>query len=126
MQIVGILVVILLVSAMVQSLTEAIFSPLFDKISKLTPYKWTLMYIALVAGVGSAFFYRFDLVSIVSKYAARIALAADPNAVVMVYEPGAVGIILTGLAIGKGANYIHQLISTYFPSKEQKAGAVET
>ena len=104
----GILAVILALAFLVETLVEATFSPLMDKIPTLTPYKWALMYIALAVGVGGAFVYRFDLVSILSGF-----VQMDPQ-----IQVGPFGQVITGLAIGKGSNYIQQFISQFFPSKQ--------
>ena len=105
----GVLAIILALAFLVETLTEAIFGPLFDKIPALTPHKWALMYIALVIGVIGAFVYKFDLLSILSQF-----VEMKPP-----FEPGPFGMVITGLSIGKGSNYIHQIISKFFPAKAQ-------
>lgn len=115
----GILVVILSVAFLVETLTEAVFSPLFEKIPGLAPYRWALAYIALAVGLAGAFIYGFDLISILSHYVTRIQAAVDPLGEYPTIEPNWFGEAITGLAIGKGSNYIHQFISKFFPSKEQ-------
>src|SRR5574343_895877 len=104
----GILAVILALAFLVETLVEAVFGPLFDKIPALTPHKWALMYIALAVGVGGAFIYQFDLLAILSKFVEM----PEPLKV------GPFGMVITGLAIGKGSNYIHQFISKFFPAKQ--------
>lgn len=82
-----------------ESFVEYVFGTAFDKVPKLVPYKWTLMYVAMAAGVGLAFYYSIDLISML--------------------PPGSgvtpVGIILSGLAIGRGSNFLHQFVSQFFP-----------
>ena len=107
MQPLAILVIMVMVAFLIETLVEAIFGPVFDKIPALTPHKWALMYVALVVGVVGAFIYRFDLLAILSGY-----LQSEPPIAV-----GPFGIVITGLAIGKGSNYLHQLISRFFPAK---------
>lgn len=86
----------------VETLVEAIFSPIFEKIPGLALHKWLLMYVALAIGLLGAFIYRFDLIYLLAVY-----LKADIP--ITTY-----GIILTGLAIGKGSNYLHGLFQKIF------------
>lgn len=103
----SVLIVMLGLAFMVETLTEAVFGPMFDKLPALTPHKWALMYVALVTGLVGALVYQFDLVAVLG---ASVQLA--PPIPVSTF-----GKILTGLAIGKGSNYLHQLISKFFPAK---------
>ena len=73
---------------------EYLASPFFDKIAKLTPYKWLLMYASAAVGVGLAFHYKMDF----------IALAGQ-----LPYSP--VGVVATGVFLGRGASYIHSIFS---------------
>ena len=57
-----------------------------------------LKYVAVVVGVGMAFAYSLDLLNAAFE---------------IVAEPAWVGILLTGLAVGRGSNYVHDLWSTY-------------
>lgn len=87
---------------LVESLTEYIFGQIFDKIPKAQPYKFLLMYLAMLFGVGLCFYYSIDLISLI--------------------PPGSnvtpVGIVLTGLVVGRGSNFLHQFVSQFFPQKE--------
>jgi len=92
-----------------ESLVEYIFGTLFDKLPALAPYKWTLMYVALVVGVGMAFFYGLDLIALISQEAGG--------------QVGAswLGILLTGLVVGRGSNFLHEFVSKYL-KKPDAAG----
>jgi hypothetical protein len=103
----GILVVMVGLAFLVETLTEAVFGPLFDKLPVLTPHKWALMYVALVVGVVGALVYNFDLLAVLS-----VTVGMEHP-----IETGVFGMIITGLAIGKGSNYLHQFISKFFPAK---------
>lgn len=103
----GILVVMLALAFFVETLVEAIFGPIFDKVPALTPHKWSLMYIALLVGLVGAFLYKFDLLAVLS-----VTVKMDPPIPVSWFGMG-----ITGLAIGKGSNYLHQAISKFFPAK---------
>src|SRR5512146_206687 len=85
----GVLVIMIALAFLVETLTEFLFGTLFDKVPKLTPYKWTLMYIAVVVGLIGAFTYQFDLLAILGK-------VVGSNIGVQWY-----GIAITGVAIGK-------------------------
>ena len=94
--------VILLLAFFVESLTEYLFGQLFEHVPALKPFSWALMYLAAAIGVAGAFFYRLDLMALISQY------------LDVPIEPGWFGITLTGLAIGRGANYISDLVARFF------------
>jgi len=104
----ALLVILFLAFLVTEGLVEYFLGQLFDRIEKLKPYTWTLMYVSAIAGVGLALYYKLDLISLLSQYA-----QLDP-----VIESGPVGQVLTGLAIGRGANFVHDLIDRFFPSKK--------
>src|SRR3990167_5519941 len=90
---------------LVESMVEWGLGIPMDKIPKLTPYKWLLQYAAAGVGVGLAIFYSLDLIALIAQQAGgEIPITA-------------VGEVLSGLAIGRGANYLHQFVSVYFPDK---------
>lgn len=98
MESVKILAAIFALAFLAESLVEYLFGTLADKITVLTPYRWTLMYISAAVGVGLAFHYQFDLISLILG-----------NVLTWV------GMLLTGLVIGRGANFVHQFVSEYLP-----------
>jgi hypothetical protein len=79
-------------SILVERLTEAVFGLPFDKYEKAQPYKWLLVYVGMVVGVAVAWFGHLDLISELSGV-----------------ELGALGVFLTGLAVGGGSNLLHQV-----------------
>lgn len=84
-----------------ESMTEYLFGAVVAHTPKLEPFRWLLMYIALLAGVGLAFYYQLDLIAIILG------------------ESRPVGFLLSGLVIGRGANFLHDFISRYIiPAKE--------
>lgn len=101
----GILLVILLLAFLVESLVEYFAGQLFQRVPVLQPYSWALMYIAAIVGVAGAFVYRFDLLYLLAQFA-EVPL-----------QSSSFGIALTGLAIGRGANYIHDLTTRFFVKK---------
>jgi len=102
LSVLGVLAIIFLLAFLVESLVEYLFGALFDHVPVLTKFKWCLMYIALIVGIFGAFVYQFDLIFLISKFVG--------NTVVIT----TFGIILTGAAIGRGANYLHDLVKRYF------------
>jgi len=84
--------------------TEYIFGTLFNKIPKLTPYKWALMYIALVFAVGVAFYYQLDLFALIKW------LVADGE-----LQTTWVGLLLTGILMGRGSNVLHDFVTQFIP-----------
>ena len=102
----GALALILFLAFMVtEGIVEFFVGKPFEKIPKLTPYQWTLMYVSAAFGVGLAIYYKLDLIALLSSY-----LKMDP-----VILSGPVGQVLTGLSIGRGASFIHQIMDKFFP-----------
>lgn len=98
----AIMAVILLFAFLAETLTEFLFGDLFEQVPALNPYKWCLKYIAVVVGVAGAFVYQFDIIYLLGNF-----LQTD---IVMT----SFGIAISGVAIGKGSNYIHDLITKFF------------
>jgi len=88
-----------------ESLVEYLFGTLFDKIPSLEAYKWTLIYVSMGVGILMAFHYQLDLIALIAN------LAEYP------IEQTWLGILLTGVVIGRGANFVHQFVSEYLPKK---------
>lgn len=105
-EIFGTLTVILALSFVVETLVEALFGRLADHVPALGPYKWALIYLAVVAGIGGAWVYRFDLLALLGQFTGA-PVGSTPY-----------GITLTGISIGMGAAYIHQFISKFFPKRD--------
>jgi hypothetical protein len=106
MNIFGILAVIFLLSFLVESLVEYLFGQIIAHLPAAQPYSWLLIYVSAAVGVGGAFLFGFDLLYLLGNY-----LAVDwPT----LQAPTWLGTALTGLAIGRGANYLHDLVATFF------------
>ena len=89
--------IIFLLAFLVESFVEYFFGLLCKKIAKLEPYSWLLVYLAAVIGVGLAFVYKFDFISLAGEF------LEEP------IQTNAIGIILTGLMIGRGSNFVHDI-----------------
>ena len=74
----------------------------FEKIAALNKYRPALPYLAAVIGIVLALFYKFDLVALLSQFIGQEANASYP------------GIILTGLAISRGSEFLHGIAKRYF------------
>lgn len=98
----AILVIIFFMAFLVESLVEYLFGQPFEHIPIVAKYKWLLMYIAAVVGVLGAFMYGLDLLFLLGDY------------VGIVMPVTWFGILLTGLAIGRGSNFIHDLVGKFF------------
>ncbi len=103
-QILGTLAVIGALAFLVETLIEAIFGRLADQIPALQPYKWTMIYLAVIVGVVGAFVYQFDLLYLLAQF------VGSP------VTHNGFGTAITGISIGMGAGYIHQFISKFFPT----------
>ena len=93
-----------------ESMTEYVFAWAFD----LAAEKWPLVkaieplrYVALMVGICLAFAYQLDLL-----------LVAFPT---MPPSVAGIGIFLTGMAIGRGANYVHDMWSRYLKPEHPSA-----
>ena len=95
----------LALAVLIESMTEYIFGTVADHVPALVPYKWLLMYVAAAWGVGVCIYYQVDLISLIFQQ-----------------EPTVVGVVMTGLAVGRGSNYLHQFISKFFPGKPIPVG----
>ena len=78
----------------------------FEKVPRLTSYQWLLMYVSGGVGVALTIYYRLDIIAVLAQY-----LGVEP-----VIVPGTVGFVITGLLVGRGANYVHQVIDRFFPT----------
>jgi len=102
----AILAVMFLLAFLVESLVEYVFGQAFDHVPAIQPYRWLLVYIPLGVGIGGAFLFGFDLLYLLGNW-----LEADwPTLAV----PSWYGMALTGLAIGRGSNYLHDVVSKFF------------
>ena len=85
----------LFLAFMTEASVEYIFGTPMDKIAKLQPFKWLLMYAGLAVGIGLCFWYQLDIVSEIYGTTTTV------------------GIILTGLAVGRGSNFVNDLYARY-------------
>lgn len=88
-----------------ESFVEYVFGIPMKKIAKLQPHVWTLNYVALAVGVGVAFYYSIDLISLIAQTAGG-EWGATP-----------VGIVLTGMIIGRGSNFLSDFVYKYLKTK---------
>lgn len=100
--VVAMLVVILLLAFLVESMTEYVFGRVVENIPALKPWAWCLPYMAMAIGIAGAWVYRFDLLAMLGQF------------LEIEIETTGFGITITGMAIGRGANYIHDIVSRYF------------
>lgn len=106
----------LILAFLIESLTEYIFGTVFDKVAILQPFKWTLMYISALVGIFFCLFFKLDLLYILTTIGA---VFAGQEAIIAISVPG---MVITGVAVGRGANYLHDFISKYLPSKPPAQG----
>ncbi len=96
------LAIIFALAFLAESMVEYTLGTLFEKVEPLRPFKWALMYVALFVGVGLALYYKLDLIALIPQI---LESEAQPGTVV--------GMVLTGLGIGRGAEYLHKFVSSY-------------
>jgi len=85
---------------LIETLVEYLVGEPINHIPKLMPFKWLMMYVSAGVGVGLGLFYKIDLIALIFQREATV-----------------VGIVITGLAIGRGSNYLHQFVGKFFPGK---------
>jgi len=98
-----IMAVVIFIAFLIETLVEFALGTLFDKVPPLVPFKWTLMYVAIAVAVFASFLYRLDLVFMLAQF---LGSSDIPQTTF--------GMIVTGVAIGKGSNYLHDLFKKYF------------
>ena len=79
---------------------EYFLGKLFEKWEKITQFSWTLMYVSLGAGLFLAFAYHLDAVAQVFGQVAP--------------EMPWLGTFLTGVVLGRGANFVADVWKKYF------------
>ena len=81
---------------------EYFLGKLFEKVKKLTPFSWVLMYVSLGVGLFLAYAFQID----------GILLIFGITSPTMPW----LGIALTGVVIGRGANFVADVWKKYFSS----------
>lgn len=104
MQALGLAVMTLILAVIVEGFVEYFVGLPFQKIPTLNKYSWLLAYVSLVLGEIVAFYFSIDILFLISEYA----LGSE-----WLITPG--GIFITGVCIGRGSNYVHQILSKWFP-----------
>ena len=102
------LAIAFLLAYLTESLTEYVIGTLFDKIESWKPLKWIQLYFAMAVGIGLAIFYQLDLV-----YLLGVLISETVNIEVPI-QISLVGFVLTGMGIGRGAGWLHDLVDKYF------------
>lgn len=105
-EIMGTLGLLLLLAFLVETLVEALLGRVVDQLPALNPFKWLLIYAAVAAGVAGAWVYQFDVIYLAGQFV-ESPVGKTPF-----------GITITGISVGMGAGYMHQVISKFFPAKK--------
>ena len=79
---------------------EYFLGKLFEKVVKLAPFAWVLMYVSLAVGLFLAYAFELDAVQLIFG----ISSPTMPW----------LGIALTGVVIGRGANFVADVWKKYF------------
>lgn len=97
---IAILVIVFLLAWMGEALVEYFIGIPLSK-SKFAHLSWTLIYVAAAVGLVGSIVYQLDLVHIIAE---QLGLDIPINYF---------GLIVTGLSIGRGANFIHDLVMKF-------------
>jgi hypothetical protein len=99
------LIAALTLAVIIEVLIEALKPLLAPLATPLDPHIALYLYIAAAIGLAMSFMFQVDLV------ASLLEAATGAH-----YAPTVLGIVLTGLFIGRGSNVIHDLIRRFAPS----------
>jgi len=102
MNVLAILGIVLFLAFLTESMVEYFVGGLADHIPAIEPYKWLTIYVSAVFGVVASFIYRLDIVSLLSQFL-QVQFAVTTF-----------GIVITGLVIGRGANFVHDIWQKFF------------
>lgn len=108
MKVVALIALIMLLAFLVESIVEYFFGKIVEKVPALQPYAWVLIYVAMVIGIGGAWVYHFDLIYLLSLF------MEETLSVQLDLPTTWLGITLTGMGIGRGANFIHDIWKRFF------------
>ena len=104
MGILGLLLVIFALSFLIETLVEFLFGELLERYAP--KISWALKYVAVACSIAMALFYKFDLLYLLSEFAEThwqpLSLPSIP------------GMLISGIAIGKGSNYLHDFLKRFF------------
>lgn len=126
MSVITIALIILFLAFLAETLTELIFGTFANLLESIWPKleailerpKFRTSVIQLFAigvGISGAFIYRFDVIYLLGQYLQEFAGAP------LLIPITVFGIVITGVAIGKGSNYIHDLWKRFLVKPSQSA-----
>ncbi len=100
-----VLPIVLLLAFLIESLVEVVFSTLKKTFPFLARVSGLEFYAAMVAGIIGALVYRFDFLVILATWL-NIPLSSS-----------LFGTLISGLAIGRGSNYLHDLVAKFLTQR---------
>ena len=103
-----VMVVALFLGFMIEALVEYLIAPWFDNFPKFTKWKWLQMYVAMAVGLVAAFIYQLDLVNLLSRFLSETTGSGEFIPITTF------GLIITGIAIGRGSNFLHDIFTKFF------------
>lgn len=113
-QIVGIISVLTMFSFLVETTVEALIGKPIDEFPKVAKYKkYILTYLAVAIGIYGAFVYNFDLI-----YLFAMQLQETLGQTIMIAS-SPLGIVMSGISIGMGSSYLHDLIDKFILQKTE-------
>jgi len=96
-EILGLIAVLLGLGILVHQVVEAVVAPFYDNLVWLDPHKWTQIYFQFVVGVVTSFSLSLDVLPVMlAQFGVERAQTT-------------VGVVLTGLLIGGGAELWHRV-----------------
>lgn len=130
MTVLTIAMIILFLAFLAETLTELIFGTVANLLESIWPKleavlerpkfrTGVIQLFAIGVGIAGAFIYRFDVIYLLGQYLQEFA-----GAPLLIPITG-FGIVITGVAIGKGSNYIHDLWKRFLV-KPSQTGVLQT
>lgn len=102
MSVMAILGIVLFLAFLVESMVEYFVGEIANHVPAAGPYKWLIMYVAAMIGILAAFIYKLDIINMLADF-----LGTQFSTTVF-------GMVFTGLVIGRGANFVHDLWQKFF------------
>ena len=91
-----------------ESLVEYLIGTPLDHVGEPAKrWKWLLMYISAAVGVGLCWYWQVDLIAVVANVTAKLSGLSGT------WSISPVGVILSGLIVGRGSNYLHDFLDKH-------------
>ena len=110
----GSFIFVLFFSAILEAVVEFIFGIPADYSPWLTKNKgWMIPIVTIAVAITGAFIYKLDLFYIYGQFIEGIMFEIAGQRVVLGIASGPLGIVLTGILLARGSNFVHEIYKKY-------------